>query len=244
MVFQAYALFPHLTVVENVAFGLRMRGSPKAEIATPGRGGDRRSCGSAASSERRPLQLSGGQQQRVALARALVIRPRILLLDEPFSNLDQKLREEMRDEVAALQRRLGITTLLVTHDQGEALEMSDRIAVMNQGRIEQLGRPVTIYERPATRFVAEFIGNANTAERPRARRQRGRKTMPGPLCGRGRVHPDRSRDHVRPESGRDVPAGTRRRLGEPRVARGHLVHPGHGRPPHLSGRRDRAASVA
>jgi spermidine/putrescine ABC transporter ATP-binding subunit len=160
IVFQDYALFPHRTVAENIGFGLRMRGLPKAEIATRVAaviqlvklGG---------LEERRPLHLSGGQRQRVALARALIIRPRILLLDEPLSNLDQKLREEMRFEVAALQRKLGITTLLVTHDQGEALEMSDRVAVMNQGRIEQLGRPNTIYERPATRFVAEFIGNAN-----------------------------------------------------------------------------------
>ena len=111
--------------------------------------------------ERRPLELSGGQRQRVALARALVIRPAVLLLDEPLSNLDLKLREEMRVEIASLQRRLGITTLFVTHDQGEALVMSDRIAVMNAGRIEQIGTPADIYERPATRFVAEFIGRMN-----------------------------------------------------------------------------------
>jgi putative spermidine/putrescine transport system ATP-binding protein len=111
--------------------------------------------------DRRPLELSGGQRQRVALARALVIRPAVLLLDEPLSNLDLKLREEMRVEIAGLQRRLGITTVFVTHDQGEALVMSDRIAVMNAGRIEQLGRPAEIYERPATRFVAEFIGRMN-----------------------------------------------------------------------------------
>src|SRR5205814_7183224 len=111
--------------------------------------------------ERRPLQLSGGQRQRVALARALVIHPTVLLLDEPLSNLDLKLREEMRVEIAGLQRRLGITTVFVTHDQGEALVMSDRIAVMNAGRIEQVGEPAEIYERPATRFVAEFIGRMN-----------------------------------------------------------------------------------
>src|SRR5205085_11529455 len=111
--------------------------------------------------ERRPLELSGGQRQRVALARALVIRPAVLLLDETLSNLDLKLREEMRVEIAGLQRRLGITTVFVTHDQGEALVMSDRIAVMNAGRIEQIGSPADIYERPATRFVAEFIGRMN-----------------------------------------------------------------------------------
>jgi ABC-type Fe3+/spermidine/putrescine transport system ATPase subunit len=115
----------------------------------------------AALGERRPLQMSGGQRQRVALARALVINPAVLLLDEPLSNLDLKLREEMRVEIAALQRRLGITTVFVTHDQSEALVMSDRIAVMNAGRIEQIGNPSDIYERPATRFVAEFIGRMN-----------------------------------------------------------------------------------
>ena len=160
VVFQDYALFPHMTAAENVAFGLKMRGLPKDEIRSRvtealclvqlGNLG-----------ERRPLQLSGGQRQRVALARALVIRPTVLLLDEPLSNLDLKLREEMRVEIAGLQRRLGITTVFVTHDQGEALVMSDRIAVMHAGRIEQIGRPAEIYERPATRFVAEFIGRMN-----------------------------------------------------------------------------------
>jgi len=160
LVFQDYALFPHMTVAENVAFGLRMRHVTRPEITQrvaealdlvqlSGLG------------DRRPLQLSGGQRQRVALARALVIRPAMLLLDEPLSNLDLKLREEMRVEISALQRRLGIATVFVTHDQGEALTMSDRIAVMRQGRIEQIGAPNDIYERPATRFVAGFIGTAN-----------------------------------------------------------------------------------
>jgi putative spermidine/putrescine transport system ATP-binding protein len=160
MVFQDYALFPHMTAGENVAFGLRMRGIEKAQI--------QKQVEEALDlvqlrglAERRPLELSGGQRQRVALARALVIRPAVLLLDEPLSNLDLKLREEMRVEIAGLQRRLGITTVFVTHDQGEALVMSDRIAVMNAGRIEQLGRPAEIYEKPATRFVAEFIGRMN-----------------------------------------------------------------------------------
>jgi putative spermidine/putrescine transport system ATP-binding protein len=160
VVFQDYALFPHMTAGENVAFGLKMRNLSKAE--TEARVREALDLVQLAGfAERRPLQLSGGQRQRVALARALVIRPTVLLLDEPLSNLDLKLREEMRVEIAALQRRLGITTVFVTHDQGEALVMSDRIAVMNAGRIEQVGRPAEIYERPATRFVAEFIGRMN-----------------------------------------------------------------------------------
>jgi spermidine/putrescine ABC transporter ATP-binding subunit len=160
VVFQDYALFPHLSAAENVAFGLRMRKVPSAETA-------KRVAGAldlvqlAGLGDRRPLQMSGGQRQRVALARALVINPTVLLLDEPLSNLDLKLREEMRVEIAGLQRRLGITTVFVTHDQGEALVMSDRIAVMNAGRLEQVGTPADIYERPATRFVAEFIGRMN-----------------------------------------------------------------------------------
>jgi ABC-type Fe3+/spermidine/putrescine transport system ATPase subunit len=149
-----------MSAADNVGFGLRMRNVRPAEIAKrveealdlvqlTGLG------------NRRPLQLSGGQRQRVALARALVINPAVLLLDEPLSNLDLKLRDEMRIEIAALQRRLGITTIFVTHDQGEALVMSNRIAVMNAGRIEQIGSPTDVYERPATRFVAEFIGRMN-----------------------------------------------------------------------------------
>jgi spermidine/putrescine ABC transporter ATP-binding subunit len=160
VVFQDYALFPHMSAADNVAFGLRMRRVPKAEIAQRVTSAldlvQLRGLG-----ERRPLAMSGGQRQRVALARALVINPAVLLLDEPLSNLDLKLREEMRVEIASLQRRLGITTVFVTHDQGEALVMSDRIAVMNAGRIEQVGSPADIYERPATRFVAEFIGRTN-----------------------------------------------------------------------------------
>jgi putative spermidine/putrescine transport system ATP-binding protein len=160
LVFQDYALFPHMNVVDNVAFGLKMRGLASGEIATRVR--EALSLVQLQGFEaRRPLQLSGGQRQRVALARALVIRPAMLLLDEPLSNLDLKLREEMRIEISAVQRRLGIATVFVTHDQGEALTMSDRIAVMRAGRIEQLGAPSEIYERPATRFVAGFIGSIN-----------------------------------------------------------------------------------
>ena len=160
IVFQDYALFPHMTVAENVSFGLKMRGIEAKEI-------ERRVTEALAMVQlpglgaRRPLQMSGGQRQRVALARALVIRPAMLLLDEPLSNLDLKLREEMRIEISSLQRRLGIATVFVTHDQGEALTMSDRIAVMRQGRIEQIGAPEDIYERPTTRFVAGFIGAIN-----------------------------------------------------------------------------------
>jgi len=160
VVFQDYALFPHMSAGDNVAFGLKMRNIEKSECDQRVREAlDLVQLRGLA--ERRPLELSGGQRQRVALARALVIRPAVLLLDEPLSNLDLKLREEMRVEIAGLQRRLGITTVFVTHDQGEALVMSDRIAVMNAGRIEQIGSPADIYERPATRFVAEFIGRMN-----------------------------------------------------------------------------------
>ncbi len=163
LVFQDYALFPHMSVGENVGFGLRMRRVPRAEIGR--RVADALDLVQLTGlGERRPSQLSGGQRQRVALARALVVHPAMLLLDEPLSNLDLKLREEMRMEISSLQRRLGIATVFVTHDQGEALTMSDRIAVMREGRIEQIGTPGDIYERPATRFVAQFIGAANLVE--------------------------------------------------------------------------------
>jgi spermidine/putrescine ABC transporter ATP-binding subunit len=166
IVFQDYALFPHRTVAENIGFGLRMRKSPRAEIARRVKEAMQmvRLDGLG---ERRPAQLSGGQRQRVALARALVIQPALLLLDEPLSNLDLKLREDMRIEISTLQRRLGIATVFVTHDQEEALTMSDRIAVMNGGRIEQLGDARAIYETPASEFVARFIGSSNLiAARP------------------------------------------------------------------------------
>jgi len=166
VVFQSYALFPHLSVRENVAFGLRERRLPAAEIE--------RRVGDALelvrldrAGRQRPGELSGGMQQRVALARALVYRPRVLLLDEPLAALDRKLREGMRDELRAIQRAVGITTVFVTHDQAEALGLADRLAVMNRGRIEQLGAPREVYERPATRFVADFIG-ASTVLRARA----------------------------------------------------------------------------
>ena len=168
-VFQDYALFPHMNVRDNVAYGLMVRGVERAErlrraaqmlelVRLPGVG------------ERRPAELSGGQRQRVALARALINEPRVLLLDEPLGALDLKLREQMQAELKALQRRLGITFIFVTHDQHEALSMSDRVGVMNRGRLEQLGTPREIYDAPATRFVAEFVGAANLLEGDLARR--------------------------------------------------------------------------
>jgi spermidine/putrescine ABC transporter ATP-binding subunit len=160
MVFQSYALFPHLKVRDNVAFGLKMRGTPKHEIGELVQEALNlvRMEGFA---ERYPGQLSGGQQQRVALARAIVTSPTALLLDEPFSALDAKLRESMQIELRQLQKRLGITTIFVTHDQHEAMTMADRIAVMNGGRVEQFDSPQVIYEQPDTLFVAEFIGKTN-----------------------------------------------------------------------------------
>jgi putative spermidine/putrescine transport system ATP-binding protein len=160
MVFQDYALFPHMSVFDNVAFGLRMRRVAESEIARrvqqvlklvrlPDVG------------ERLPKQLSGGQQQRVALARALAIEPAVLLLDEPLSNLDLKLRNELRVELKEIQRQVEITTIFVTHDQGEALSLSDRVAIMRDGILEQIGAPLDLYERPQTRFVATFLGEAN-----------------------------------------------------------------------------------
>ncbi len=160
IVFQNYALFPHMTVEKNVGYGLRMRGVPKAEIAErveqalalvklAGYG------------HRKPRELSGGQQQRVALARALVIRPKVLLLDEPFSALDKNLRLSMQVELKAIQRKLGVTTVFVTHDQGEALSMSDRVVVMSAGHVRQIGTPDEIYRRPQDPFVAGFVGDVN-----------------------------------------------------------------------------------
>jgi putative spermidine/putrescine transport system ATP-binding protein len=160
VVFQNYALFPHMTVAENVAFPLMMRGTPRAEIAAR----VERALGMVKLAElkdRKPSQLSGGQQQRVALTRALVFEPTVVLMDEPFGALDKQLREHMQLELRELHRRLGLTIVFVTHDQGEAMTMSDRIAVFNAGKVEQLASPDAIYDRPDTRFVAEFIGETN-----------------------------------------------------------------------------------
>jgi len=171
-VFQDYALFPHMTVLENVGYGLMIRKVPKAErvrraeemlamVALSGFGG------------RKPSQLSGGQRQRVALARALVNRPSVLLLDEPLGALDLKLREQMQVELKAIQRRVGITFIYVTHDQGEALSMSDRVAVFNHGRIEQMAAPSELYEKPETAFVAGFVGISNLIDGALAQRLTG-----------------------------------------------------------------------
>jgi len=160
MVFQNYALFPHRTVAENVAFGLRMRGLDKASIAAKVKAA-LAMVELSGLEDRRPAQLSGGQQQRVALARAIVIAPRVLLCDEPLGALDKKLRQQMQFELKQLQKKLGLTLVFVTHDQEEALAMSDRIAVMNGGRVEQVGTPTEIYNQPTTRFVADFIGDTN-----------------------------------------------------------------------------------
>jgi putative spermidine/putrescine transport system ATP-binding protein len=171
-VFQDYALFPHMTVYQNVEYGPMIRGVAAAArrksaeemlelVKLTGMG------------SRRPSQLSGGQRQRVALARALINRPSVLLLDEPLGALDLKLREQMQEELKSLQRRVGITFIYVTHDQGEALAMSDRLAVFNHGRVEQIGTPAQIYERPATAFVAGFVGVSNLCEGELARRLTG-----------------------------------------------------------------------
>jgi iron(III) transport system ATP-binding protein len=160
MVFQTYALWPHLNVAANVAYGLRVRGRPQREVSQrvekvlkmvhlEGLG------------DRRPNQLSGGQQQRVALARALVVEPRVLLLDEPLSNLDARLRDEMREEIRRLHQETGLTMVYVTHDQLEALTLADRLAVMQHGRLEQVGRPQDVYRQPVNRFVAGFLGDSN-----------------------------------------------------------------------------------
>jgi len=160
MVFQNYALWPHMTVAQNVAFGLEERRLPRGEIG-------RRTAaalelvGLGEFGARRPGQLSGGQQQRVALARTIAIEPKVLLLDEPLSNLDAKLRIHMRGELAALQRKLGITTIFVTHDQEEALSIADRVAVLDQGAIQQVGTPIELYDAPANRFIANFVGTIN-----------------------------------------------------------------------------------
>ena len=160
IMFQNYALFPHMNVAANVGYGLKMRRIAKPEI-------ERRVADALAlvklrgMEDRRPRQLSGGQQQRVALARALVIRPKVLLLDEPFSALDKSLRASMQVEIKEIQRKLGVTTIFVTHDQSEALSLSDRVAVIDHGRIRQLGTPDDIYRRPVDRFVASFVGDVN-----------------------------------------------------------------------------------
>jgi iron(III) transport system ATP-binding protein len=213
LVFQSYALFPHLSVRENVGYGLRLM---------PGTRSDKRlevdyaleTMDLAHLAARAPAQLSGGQQQRVALARAMVMKPKVLLFDEPLSNLDVKLRVQMRSEIRRLQQRLGITTIYVTHDQDEAMVLSDRIVVMHEGRIEQVDAPASIYRRPASAFVADFIGRANFLPvTVLSREPAGRATVHA--LGRDIVvdaHPEafagrRQLLMVRPESIRVAPSG-------------------------------------
>ena len=220
MVFQSYALFPNMTVADNVAFGLKVakqargrdrgarRGDAGSLIKLPQLGG------------RYPYQLSGGQQQRVALARALAPKPQVLLLDEPLSALDAKIRVSLREEIRAVQRELGITTIYVTHDQEEALSMSDRIVVMNEGRVEQIGTPFEIYNRPRTRFVASFVGTLNIlqAQVLDAARRPGRGRRPGDRgraaacrrCDRRDLHPRAAAGGDRPRRQRPTAATSSR----------------------------------
>ena len=218
-VFQDYALFPHLNILDNVAYGLMVKGVEKSErlqlaeqaldlVKLPGYGA------------RKPGQLSGGQRQRVALARALVNKPKVLLLDEPLGALDLKLREQMQEELKTLQRSLGITFIFVTHDQGEALSMADRVAVFNEGKIVQAGTPEEIYNRPKTRFVADFVGSSNViapAEMENARR-RGEMGKPSP-----RGHPSRRGRGARRRAFAQLPrrGHTPYRLGRQYLPVGH-----------------------
>jgi putative spermidine/putrescine transport system ATP-binding protein len=195
-VFQDYALFPHLSVLENVCYGPRVRGMARAAREAKARE-MLELVRLADFAARRPAQLSGGQRQRVALARALVNEPRVLLLDEPLGALDLKLREAMQAELRSLQRRLGITFVYVTHDQGEALSMSDRVAVFNAGRIEQLSTPQELYTRPRTAFVARFVGGANVLSAELSQR----------LLGSARAHALRAEDILLLEAGATMPGG-------------------------------------
>ena len=189
MVFQNYALWPHMTVAQNVAFGLEERRLPRAEIT-------RKTAAALALvglqdyGQRRPNQLSGGQQQRVAVARTIAIEPKVLLLDEPLSNLDAQLRVHMRTELLALQRKLGITTIFVTHDQEEALSISDRVAVLDRGSIQQVGTPMDLFDRPLNRFIAGFVGTINLLTGS-ARATPGGVTFDSPLVGSVMLATDR-----------------------------------------------------
>jgi putative spermidine/putrescine transport system ATP-binding protein len=197
MVFQSYALFPNLTVAANIAFGLKVKKRPAAEIKArveemlaliklPQLGG------------RYPYQLSGGQQQRVALARAIAVKPQVLLLDEPLSALDAKIRVSLRSEIRSLQRNLGVTTIYVTHDQEEALSMSDRVVVMSEGRMEQVGAPFEVYNYPRTRFVASFVGTLNILNGTVVDPDKGRVTIDGQEITTVRGVVDAARGDVRP----------------------------------------------
>ena len=223
MVFQNYAIFPHLSVYENVAYGLRARRVPPDELARR----TREALGLVqleGLAERMPGQLSGGQQQRVALARALVIRPRLLLMDEPLSNLDARLRVAMRGEIRRIQRELGITTVYVTHDQEEALAISDRLAVMQAGRVEQVGTPWDVYAHPRAPFVARFVGLSNIVEvRVVARAGRGVTVDAGGWTLHGETDlPDaRLLAVFRPEAVRLLPEPEA--LAGPGIGEGHIL---------------------
>lgn len=196
LVFQSYALFPHMTVANNVGFGLRMRG---VSVGDRKRRIDQalRLVDLAALGGRYPRELSGGQQQRVALARAIVIEPSVLLLDEPLSNLDAKLREQLREDLRALQRRLGTTTIYVTHDQSEAMAMADRVVLMNAGRVIEIGNPRDLYRAPRHRFTAEFLGHTNLV--PATAFKGLFKTAWGAVVGRANGHASTATFSVRPE---------------------------------------------
>ncbi len=223
IVFQSYALFPHMTVAENVAFGLEMQGVAAAE-RTRRVGETLELVGLTAFTGRFPRQLSGGQQQRVALARALVIRPQILLLDEPLSNLDAKLREEMQIELRQIQRTVGTTTILVTHDQAEAMALSDRIVVMNHGRAEQVGPPHEAYERPATPFVASFLGKTNLLDGATVRPEKIWFAAAG-LAGKVRTRIFQGNHWLyQVDTPRGLVTVIRQNTGEPMPAEGEAVH--------------------
>lgn len=225
MVFQNYALFPHLSVFDNVAYGLRARRAPSGEIRM--RVMDiLKSVQLEGLQDRYPSQLSGGQQQRVALARALVISPSVLLMDEPLSNLDAKLRVGMRDEIKKIQKTLSITTIYVTHDQEEAMAVSDRIAIIDKGKIVQIGNPYDIYFRPRSRFVAEFMGNSNILDAEVDHYDGGRALLRAKIDGKT-VHikiDDPGQAHItislRPEWIRLV---DERSLSEPNVFEGEVI---------------------
>jgi putative spermidine/putrescine transport system ATP-binding protein len=250
MVFQSYALFPHMTVAANVAFGLEMRRVGRAERDTRVREALRlvRLDGL---EDRLPRQLSGGQQQRVALARALVVNPAVFLLDEPLSNLDAKLRGEVRMEIRALQQRLGLTTLIVTHDQEEALTMADRLVVMERGRVRQVGTAEELYERPADPFVAGFVGQCNLIEGTleeagRFRASSGAMLPCAATAPPGAPHPGAAARAHRGGAGRrrSCPAA-RDDLSRPadRIPHRFRRHPAPGHPPDTGRRRAAATPI-
>ena len=224
-VFQDYALFPHMTVLQNVAYGPRVRGVGAAEREQRARE-MLELVQLGALGARRPAQLSGGQRQRVALARALINRPKVLLLDEPLGALDLKLREEMQIELKSLQKKLGITFVFVTHDQGEALSMADRVAVFNKGRIEQLAAPRELYSSPTTAFVARFVGSANVADAALAQKLGGDATAvrhsrrEHRRAGRSSGRAGRQRERARRGAGRAIPRRRQPLAGTARCGRG------------------------